>query len=172
MPMDGDGSLNPTATGKPGSPGNPITSGDEYIESLRGRGLKVYLFGELVDEPVDVLIIALPAGDGDKSDTEQSQRRCKNPVHLLWPGLVVFYRCIGKGGIGLGDFFRFHRPEQMPVADRPVRAAQTGVDQPGKCAQHNHANGKQHCCCSKAKTGLAFKLCHAASALGNTSAGV
>lgn len=53
MPMDGDGSLNTTATGKPGTPGNPITNGDEYIESLRGRGLKVYLFGELVDEPVD-----------------------------------------------------------------------------------------------------------------------
>ena len=31
----------------------PISSGEEYIESLRGRGLKVYLFGELVDEPVD-----------------------------------------------------------------------------------------------------------------------
>jgi 4-hydroxybutyryl-CoA dehydratase / vinylacetyl-CoA-Delta-isomerase len=53
MPMDGDGSLTPTETGKPGTPGNPITSGDDYIESLRDRGLKVYLFGELVDEPVD-----------------------------------------------------------------------------------------------------------------------
>lgn len=53
MPMDGDGSLTPTETGRPGTPGNPITSGDEYIESLRDRGLKVYLFGELVDEPVD-----------------------------------------------------------------------------------------------------------------------
>ncbi len=31
----------------------PIRSGEEYIESLRGRGLKVWLFGELVDEPVD-----------------------------------------------------------------------------------------------------------------------
>jgi 4-hydroxybutyryl-CoA dehydratase/vinylacetyl-CoA-Delta-isomerase len=31
----------------------PISSGEAYIESLRGRKLKVYLFGELVDEPVD-----------------------------------------------------------------------------------------------------------------------
>ncbi len=31
----------------------PITTGAEYIESLRGRGLQVYLFGELVAEPVD-----------------------------------------------------------------------------------------------------------------------
>ena len=31
----------------------PIRTGAEYIESLRGRNLKVYLFGELVDEPVD-----------------------------------------------------------------------------------------------------------------------
>ena len=31
----------------------PITSGAEYIESLRGRDIKVYLFGELVKEPVD-----------------------------------------------------------------------------------------------------------------------
>jgi len=31
----------------------PIRTGAEYIESLRGRNLKVYLFGELVKEPVD-----------------------------------------------------------------------------------------------------------------------
>lgn len=31
----------------------PIRNGAEYIESLRGRNLKVYLFGELVKEPVD-----------------------------------------------------------------------------------------------------------------------
>jgi 4-hydroxybutyryl-CoA dehydratase/vinylacetyl-CoA-Delta-isomerase len=30
-----------------------IRTGDEYIDSLRGRNLKVYLFGELVEEPVD-----------------------------------------------------------------------------------------------------------------------
>ena len=30
-----------------------IVSGDDYIQSLRGRNLKVYLFGELVAEPVD-----------------------------------------------------------------------------------------------------------------------
>jgi 4-hydroxybutyryl-CoA dehydratase/vinylacetyl-CoA-Delta-isomerase len=31
----------------------PIRNGAEYIESLRGRKLKVYLFGELVKDPVD-----------------------------------------------------------------------------------------------------------------------
>ena len=31
----------------------PIRTGDDYVESLRGRGLTVYLFGELVPEPVD-----------------------------------------------------------------------------------------------------------------------
>lgn len=31
----------------------PIRTGNEYIESLRGRKLKVFLFGELVPEPVD-----------------------------------------------------------------------------------------------------------------------
>lgn len=31
----------------------PIRTGAEYTESLRGRNLKVYLFGELVKEPVD-----------------------------------------------------------------------------------------------------------------------
>jgi 4-hydroxybutyryl-CoA dehydratase/vinylacetyl-CoA-Delta-isomerase len=30
-----------------------IVTGDDYIQSLRGRNLKVYLFGELVAEPVD-----------------------------------------------------------------------------------------------------------------------
>lgn len=34
-------------------PRPPITSGAEYIESLRGRGLRVFLFGERVAEPVD-----------------------------------------------------------------------------------------------------------------------
>jgi 4-hydroxybutyryl-CoA dehydratase / vinylacetyl-CoA-Delta-isomerase len=37
--------------------GHPIRSGAEYIESLRGRNLKVYLMGELVAEPVDHPII-------------------------------------------------------------------------------------------------------------------
>ena len=36
---------------------NPIRSGAEYIESLRGRRLKVYLMGEAVEEPVDHPII-------------------------------------------------------------------------------------------------------------------
>ncbi len=31
----------------------PISTGAEYIQSLRGRNMKVYLFGELVKEPVD-----------------------------------------------------------------------------------------------------------------------
>jgi 4-hydroxybutyryl-CoA dehydratase / vinylacetyl-CoA-Delta-isomerase len=31
----------------------PINNGQEYIESLRNRNLKVFLFGELVKEPVD-----------------------------------------------------------------------------------------------------------------------
>ncbi len=30
-----------------------IRTGDDYIQSLRGRDLVVYLFGELVKEPVD-----------------------------------------------------------------------------------------------------------------------
>ncbi len=34
-----------------------ISTGDEYIDSLRGRSLKVYLFGELVEEPVDHPVI-------------------------------------------------------------------------------------------------------------------
>jgi 4-hydroxybutyryl-CoA dehydratase/vinylacetyl-CoA-Delta-isomerase len=32
---------------------SPIRTGDDYVESLRNRGLTVYLFGELVPEPVD-----------------------------------------------------------------------------------------------------------------------
>lgn len=30
-----------------------IRTGDEYIESLRGRKMKIFLFGERVKEPVD-----------------------------------------------------------------------------------------------------------------------
>ena len=45
--MDGDGTLLAQTAVR------PISSGEEYIDSLRGRRLKVYLFGELVDEPVD-----------------------------------------------------------------------------------------------------------------------
>ena len=36
-----------------GSPGRRIETGSDYVESLRGRNLRVFLFGELVDEPVD-----------------------------------------------------------------------------------------------------------------------
>ncbi|MCA9718021.1 MAG: hypothetical protein KC468_25330, partial [Myxococcales bacterium] len=35
----------------------PIRTADEYIESLRGRDLAVYLFGERVAEPVDHPVI-------------------------------------------------------------------------------------------------------------------
>lgn len=35
----------------------PIRSGAEYVESLRGRKLRVFLFGELVAEPVDHPVI-------------------------------------------------------------------------------------------------------------------
>ena len=31
----------------------PIVSGDDYVNSLRGRNLDVYLFGERIDEPTD-----------------------------------------------------------------------------------------------------------------------
>jgi 4-hydroxybutyryl-CoA dehydratase/vinylacetyl-CoA-Delta-isomerase len=36
---------------------SPIVTGDEYIDSLRGRNLEVYLFGELIEEPVDHPVI-------------------------------------------------------------------------------------------------------------------
>jgi len=42
---------------KPGMDSKPIRTGEEYIASLRGRGLKVYLFGELVVEPADHPVI-------------------------------------------------------------------------------------------------------------------
>jgi len=35
----------------------PITTGAEYIASLRGRGLRVFLQGEFIDEPVDHPVI-------------------------------------------------------------------------------------------------------------------
>ncbi len=35
----------------------PLVSGAQYIESLRGRALRVFMFGERVDEPVDHPII-------------------------------------------------------------------------------------------------------------------
>ncbi len=34
-----------------------IRTGEDYSESLRGRDLKIYLFGELIKEPVDHPII-------------------------------------------------------------------------------------------------------------------
>jgi len=44
-------------TGHTGAEVTAIRTGEEYIESLRGRGLNVYLFGERVNEPVDHPII-------------------------------------------------------------------------------------------------------------------
>lgn len=46
-----------TAAAAAGEVTTSIRTGAEYIESLRNRGLKVYLFGELVEEPVDHPII-------------------------------------------------------------------------------------------------------------------
>lgn len=34
-------------------PEAPLVTGEDYVESLRGRNLKVFLFGERVEEPVD-----------------------------------------------------------------------------------------------------------------------
>jgi 4-hydroxybutyryl-CoA dehydratase/vinylacetyl-CoA-Delta-isomerase len=34
-----------------------IRTGEDYVRSLRGSGLRVFLFGELVDEPVDHPVI-------------------------------------------------------------------------------------------------------------------
>src|SRR5687768_7412381 len=34
-----------------------IVTGEDYIRSLRGRGLRVFLFGERVEEPVDHPVI-------------------------------------------------------------------------------------------------------------------
>lgn len=38
-------------------PGDPIVTGSDYVESLRGRGLTIYLMGERVVEPVDHPVI-------------------------------------------------------------------------------------------------------------------
>ncbi|NQV07219.1 4-hydroxybutyryl-CoA dehydratase [bacterium] len=38
-------------------PGNPIVTGADYVASLRGRGLEVWLMGERVEEPADHPII-------------------------------------------------------------------------------------------------------------------
>jgi 4-hydroxybutyryl-CoA dehydratase / vinylacetyl-CoA-Delta-isomerase len=35
------------------TPARRLTTGRDYLDSLRGRKLKVYLFGDLVAEPVD-----------------------------------------------------------------------------------------------------------------------
>jgi len=49
--MDQQVETSATVTSAPET--HPIASGSDYIESLRGRKLKVYLMGERVDEPVD-----------------------------------------------------------------------------------------------------------------------
>jgi 4-hydroxybutyryl-CoA dehydratase/vinylacetyl-CoA-Delta-isomerase len=45
------------AARKTGDEAVPIRTGAEYIESLRGRNLNVYLFGDRIDEPVDHPIV-------------------------------------------------------------------------------------------------------------------
>jgi 4-hydroxybutyryl-CoA dehydratase/vinylacetyl-CoA-Delta-isomerase len=45
------------AAAAPAADAKPIRNGADYIESLRGRALKVYLFGERVAEPVDHPVI-------------------------------------------------------------------------------------------------------------------
>jgi 4-hydroxybutyryl-CoA dehydratase/vinylacetyl-CoA-Delta-isomerase len=52
----------------------PIRTGDEYVASLRGRGVQVYLFGTLIEEPVDHPIIR-PSINA----LRETYERCRTP---------------------------------------------------------------------------------------------
>lgn len=52
-----EGSPSPSTLATTVSDVAPILTGEDYIASLRGRGLEVYLFGERVEEPVDHPVI-------------------------------------------------------------------------------------------------------------------
>ena len=60
---------------------SPLVTGEDYINSLRGRDLDVYLFGEKVAEPVDHPMIrpsmnALARGQINSETAELQQTAC------------------------------------------------------------------------------------------------
>ena len=58
-----------------------ILNGEEYVESLRGRGLKVHLFGERVAEPVDHPVI--------RPSINAVARTYDPAIHRNWPRLFL-----------------------------------------------------------------------------------
>ena len=46
-------SMQPTRAARPGTVGHPIRTRSEYLESLRGRDLRVFALGQRIAEPVD-----------------------------------------------------------------------------------------------------------------------
>jgi aromatic ring hydroxylase len=59
----------------------PIRSGEQYIESLRGRDLNVFLFGERVEEPVDHPIIRPSINAVARTYDESRVSVCHFAVH-------------------------------------------------------------------------------------------
>ncbi len=80
---------------------NPIRSGTEYIESLRGRRLTVYLMGELVDEPVDHPMIRpsinAVAKTYDLANEDPALASAVSPLTKM-PAAVRRTRCRNRSG--------------------------------------------------------------------------
>ena len=60
----------------------PIRTGEEYIESLKGRDLKIYLFGELVKEPVSHPMIDLQLMQEQKHTILQLKKKNLHSLNL------------------------------------------------------------------------------------------
>ena len=97
----------------PTCPTRPIHTGAEYIESLRGRKLRVFLMGEQIDEPVDHPVIRpsvnAVAATYDLAETHPELAtvvsaqvlRIRQPVQELRPlGIVVRPELQGTSVVG------------------------------------------------------------------------
>ena len=54
-----------------------IETGEQYIDSLKGRGTRLFLFGELIEEPADHPIIRLSG---------PASTHCAPPT--IWPSTI------------------------------------------------------------------------------------
>ncbi|KAG1275056.1 hypothetical protein G6F64_014982 [Rhizopus arrhizus] len=64
-------------------------------------------------------------------------------MHLFTPGFVGLQRADLRRRVADG-LFHVLRPGGLPVAGRPVRAAQAGIGQANEGAEHDRARGHDH----------------------------
>ena len=83
-----------------------------------------------------------PTGNGQGED-QHTNARGQIPVNHLNPGFAVRDWAGGHGALGLSDVGMCSQRAGLPIAARPVGAAQSGVGEPGERAEQDQVEGQE-----------------------------